>query len=209
MSKITKSLINKIISLREDKLSVIKIALKLRLSPATVTKYLRLNNFIIQRKTPLKTSEEDIKLMRELRKEGYTLTEIATRTGYCMLTVSLYTSDPDSNYVNRKNRKWDRKLLSKLLSKNDFSYAQIADKYGYKRSYIKLLAFKFQLNELANEKRSEIRKERLRKSINKIKELHKQGYSPNEIYEIIHKDKELKRHISFVKQVINITGLSD
>ena len=124
-----------------------------------------------------------------------------------MLTVSLYTSDPDSNYKNRKNRKWDRKLLSKLLSENDFSYAQIADKYGYKRSYIKLLAFKFQLNELANEKRSEIRKERLRKSTNKIKQLHKQGYSSNEIYEIIHKDKELTRGISFVKQVINTIDL--
>ena len=207
MSKITKSLVNEIISLREDKLSVIKIALKLRLSPATVTKYLRLNNFKIQRKTPLKTSDEDIKLMRKLRKEGYTLTEIAKKTGYCMLTVSLYTSDPDSNYVNRKNRKWNRKLLSKLLSENDYSYAQIADKYGYKRSYIKVLAFKFQLNELANEKRRQIKKERLRKSINKIKELHKQGYSSNEIYEIIHKDKELTRGISFVKQVINIIDL--
>jgi hypothetical protein len=207
MSKITKSLVNEIISLREDKLSVIKIALKLRLSPATVTKYLRLNNFVIQRKTPLKTSEEDIKLMRKLRKEGYTLTEIAKRTGYCMLTVSLYTSDPNSNYVNRKNRKWDRKLLSKLLSENDYSYALIADKYGYKRSYIKLLAFKFQLNELANEKRDQIRKERLKKSIDRIKELHKKGYSSNEIYEIMYKDKELKKGISFIQQVINIADL--
>ena len=124
-----------------------------------------------------------------------------------MLTVSLYTSDTDSNYVNRKKRKWDRKLLLKLLSENDYSYALVAGKYGYKRSYIKLLAFKFQLNELANEKRGEIRKERLRKSINKIKELHKQGFSPNEIYGIIHKDKELKKGISFVKQVINIIDL--
>lgn len=43
--------------------------------------------------------------------------------------------------------------------------------------------------------------------LKKIKELHKQGYSSNEIYGIMYKDKEIKKGISFIKQVINIFDL--
>ena len=88
---LSQDIIDKIIALRKEKeLSSKKIGDELKISPQTVTKYLKENGFDIKSIIPTAIPVIDIEKMRRMKRNGYTLSQISKELGYSITYISFY-----------------------------------------------------------------------------------------------------------------------
>ncbi len=189
---LSQDIIDKIIALRKEKeLSSKKIGDELKISPQTVTKYLKENGFDIKSIIPTAIPVIDIEKMRRMKRNGYTLSQISKELGYSITYISFYTTE--SSFP----RRWNRDNVYKLLVESDFNYSVAAEKINQNKSNVAFLSRKFGFSEVANQAKKIIKANKEKADIKQIVELHNQGLNVNKIAKMVH------RTSSFVINALN------
>ena len=153
-----------------------KIAIRLNLSPQTVTKYLRENNIEVSRKSRLKITDKEKDEMRRLKNAGNTLSDIAEKFNIAIQTVSFYTSE-----TKRKGSRWNHDNLLKLLKESNYNYAEAGKKVNQKRSNIAHLTKRYGLSDIARIERLKFKKAKLKDDIKTVLALYEKGFKITDI----------------------------